>query len=148
MKNKPQYTLVLIYVLAILTLAIALTSCSPQRRYKRLIEKHPELIETDTVEVHDTTIYEVEVPVPEYRDSFVIKNDTVIETEKLIITKFKDQFHVVVKKDTINVRDTITKVVKVPGKVYTKTETNWLWVIIAACASMCIGLYFGFKTNK
>lgn len=148
MKNKPQYTLVLIYILAIITLAIVLTSCSPQRRYNRLVKKHPELVETDTVEVHDTTIYERQVPVPEYRDSFIIKNDTVIETEKMIITKIKDQFHIVVKEDTINVRDTITKVVKVAGKVYTKKETNWLWVIIASCASICTGLYFGFRARR
>jgi len=148
MKNKPQYTLVFIYLLAIITLAILFTSCSPQRRYKRLVEKHPELVETDTVEVHDTTIYERQVPVPEYRDSFVIQNDTVIETEKLIITKFKDQFHVVVKEDTINIRDTIVKTVKVAGKVYTKKETNWLWVVIASCASICIGLYFGFRARR
>ena len=142
MKNKPQYTLVFIYLLAIITLAILFTSCSPQRRYKRLVEKHPELVETDTVEVHDTTIYERQVPVPEYRDSFIIQNDTVIETEKLIITKFKDQFHVVVKEDTINIRDTIVKTVKVVGKVYTKKETNWLWVIIAIVCGLFLGLRF------
>lgn len=142
MKNKPQYTLVFIYILAIITLAIVLTSCSPQRRYDRLVEKHPELVETDTVEVHDTTIYERQVPVPEYRDSFIIKNDTVIETERLIITKIKDQFHVVVKEDTINIRDTIVKTVKVAGKVYTKKETNWLWVIIAIVCGLFLGLRF------
>jgi len=141
-KIKPQYTLVFIYLLAIITLAILFTSCSPQRRYNRLVEKHPELVETDTVEVHDTTIYERQVPVPEYRDSFIIQNDTVIETEKLIITKFKDQFHVVVKEDTINIRDTIVKTVKVAGKVYTKKETNWLWVIIAIVCGLFLGLRF------
>lgn len=141
-KIKPQYTLVFIYILAIITLAILFTSCSPQRRYKRLVDKHPELVETDTVEVHDTTIYERQVPVPEYRDSFVIQNDTVIETEKLIITKIKDQFHVVVKEDTINIRDTIVKTVKVAGKVYTKKETNWLWVIIAIVCGLFLGLRF------
>lgn len=138
--NKPQYTLVLIYIVAILTLAIAFTSCSPQKRYKRLVEKHPELVEVDTVEVHDTMIYEKRIPVPEYRDSFVIKNDTVIETEKLIITKIKDQFHVVVKADTINLKDTITRTVKVAGRVYTKKETNWLWVIIAIIGGLFLGL--------
>ena len=142
MKNKPQYTLVFIYLLAIITLAILFTSCSPQRRYKRLVEKHPELVETDTVEVHDTTIYERQVPVPEYRDSFIIQNDTVIETERLIITKIKDQFHVVVKEDTINIRDTIVKTVKVAGKIYTKKETNWLWVIIAIIGGLILGLRF------
>ena len=141
-KIKPQYTLVFIYLLAIIVLSILFTSCSPQRRYKRLVEKHPELVETDTVEVHDTTIYERQVPVPEYRDSFIIQNDTVIETEKLIITKIKDQFHVVVKEDTINIRDTIVKTVKVAGKVYTKKETNWLWVIIAIIGGLFLGLRF------
>ena len=143
-KIKPQYTLVFIYILAIITLAILFTSCSPQRRYDRLVDKHPELVETDTVEVHDTTIYERQVPVPEYRDSFIIQNDTVIETERLIITKIKDQFHVVVKEDTINIRDTIVKTVKVAGKVYTKKETNWLWVIIAIIG----GLFFGLRLRR
>lgn len=114
-------------------------ACSPAKRYKRLVEKYPGLVETDTLVVHDTTIYERQIPVPEYRDSFIIKNDTVIETEKLIITKIKDQFHVVVKADTINLKDTITKTLKMPGRVYTKYEKMpWYWLLIAFSAGMSV----------
>ena len=127
------------YMIGGLILTILLASCSPQKRYDRLTKKYPELVERDTVEVHDTMIYERQIPVPEYRDSFIIKNDTVIETEKLIITKIKDQFHVVVKADTINLKDTIVRTVKVPGKVIREKTTNWWWVIIAAFLTFILG---------
>lgn len=127
------------YIIGGLILTILLGSCSPQKRYDRLTKKYPQLVERDTVEVHDTMIYEKRIPVPEYRDSFIIKNDTVIETEKLIITKVKDQFHVVVKADTINLKDTITRTVKVAGKVVRVETTNWWWVIIAAFLTFILG---------
>lgn len=145
-KYKAHIILILLYFLGLgMMIAIGMSSCSPPKRYKRLVEKHPELVERDTVEVHDTMIYERQVPVPEYRDSFIIKNDTVIETEKLIITKVKDQFHVVVKADTINLRDTITRTVKVAGKVYTKRVTNWYYILIAFAAGTTLYAVFTRK---
>lgn len=118
-------------ILLILT-CITLFSCgSPKQRYDRLVRKYPYLIETDTVIVKDTIVKETKVPVPEYKDSFIIKHDTIIETEKLIITRKGDFFGVTVKPDTITYRDTIPYEVKVAGKIYTKTVINWWYLVIS-----------------
>jgi hypothetical protein len=37
-------------------LMAAISSCSAESRYKRLIKKHPELVKTDTVIVKDTSV--------------------------------------------------------------------------------------------
>lgn len=139
-KNKiigPTFILMMVYILGVLLMvAIAMSSCSVEKRYNRMIKKHPELVERDTTWVHDTTILEKKIPVPEYRDSFIIKNDTVIETERLIVTKIKDKFHIVVKADTLMFRDTITKTIAVAGKVHTKKKMPWYWLLIAFSAGV------------
>ena len=66
--------------LFVIVTCIAIISCgSPKKRYDRLIRKYPQLVETDTVIVRDTIIREVKVPVPEYKDSFIITHDTIID---------------------------------------------------------------------
>tara|TARA_R110002126_G_scaffold291068_1_gene450275 strand:- start:74 stop:478 length:405 start_codon:yes stop_codon:yes gene_type:complete len=116
--------------LFVIVTCIAIISCgSPKKRYDRLIRKYPQLVETDTVIVRDTIIREVKVPVPEYKDSFIITHDTIIETEKLIIERRGDFFGVTIKPDTITFRDTIPYEVKVPGRVYTEKSINW-WLLV------------------
>lgn len=119
---------------------MVLMSCSAQKRYERLIRKHPELIETDTVTVIDTLIREVKVPVPEFKDSFIISHDTIIETEKLIIERRGDFFGVTVKPDTLTVRDTIRREVKVPGRIVTLKETKWTITWIISVVALIIGM--------
>ena len=132
-------------VLTLVWIVIVLfTNCSAKKRYQCLIKKHPELVETDTVFVRDTIIKEIKVPVPEYRDSFIIKHDTIIETEKLIIYRKGDLLDITVKPDTITFRDTIPFEVKVPGKVATITKTNWTitWILLI------LGLILGVMINR
>jgi hypothetical protein len=115
-----------------IVIMITLISCrTPKQRYDKLIRKYPYLVETDTVIVKDTIIKETKVPVPEYRDSFIIEHDTIIETKKLIIEKKGNFFGVTIKPDTITFRDTIAYEVKVPGKVYTKNIINWWYLVIS-----------------
>lgn len=128
--------------LFIIAMAITIASCgSPKKRYDRLIRKYPYLIETDTVIVKDTIIKEIKVPVPEYRDSFIISHDTIIETEKLIITRKGDFFGVTVKPDTITYRDTIPYEVKVAGKIVNKEIINWWYIAGAFITGLIIALY-------
>jgi hypothetical protein len=127
---------------AITVMTIALfSSCSPKHRYDRLIRKYPYLSLTDTVIVRDTLIKEVRVPVPEYRDSFIIQHDTVIETEKLIITRKGDFFGITVKPDTITYRDTIPYEVKVAGKIVNREIINWWYIASAFIIGMVLALY-------
>lgn len=128
--------------LFIIAMAITVISCgTPKKRYDRLIHKYPYLVETDTVIVRDTLIKEVKVPVPEFKDSFIITHDTIIETEKLIIERRGDFFGVTIKPDTITYRDTIPYEVKVPGRVYTEEIINWWYVGISFIIGIFIALY-------
>ena len=107
------------YLLIILLLA----SCSPTKRFTRLIEKYPYLITTDTVLIKDTiTLY-----VPE------VTTDTVVTIQQLIdtVTLTKDRVTVktwyVPKEKKVYIQGKcdpiyITKIVerKVPVKYYEK----------------------------
>lgn len=121
-----------------------LFSCSPQKRYQRLIKNHPELIEMDTIWWRDTFYTEKKIFVPEYRDSFVIQRDTLIETKRFIITKFKDKFKVVYKADTLTYKDTIMVEKPVAGKIVYVSKTNWnyIWIFLI------LGLAVGVLLNK
>lgn len=126
----------------ITVICITLLSCrTPKQRYDRLIRKYPYLVETDTVIVKDTIIREIKVPVPEYKDSFIIQHDTVIETEKLIITRKGDFFGVTVKPDTLITHDTVAYEVKVPGKIAYIDKINWWYVVISFISGIFIALY-------
>ena len=123
-------------------MCITVISCgSPKQRYDRLIRKYPYLVETDTVIVRDTIIKEIQVPVPEYRDSFIIQCDTFIETKRLIIYKKGNFFGVTVKPDTITYRDTIPYEVKVAGKIVNNEIINWWYIAGAFIIGMILALY-------
>jgi len=125
-----------------IAMCITVISCgSPKKRYDRLIRKYPYLVETDTVIVKDTIIKETRVPVPEYKDSFIVTHDTIIETEKLIITRRGDFFGVTVKPDTITFRDTIPYEVKVAGKIVNKEVINWWYIAMSFIGGLLIALY-------
>jgi hypothetical protein len=127
----------------ITVMCIAIISCgTPKKKYDRLIRKYPYLIETDTVIVKDTIIKETKVPVPEYKDSFIISHDTIIETEKLIIERRGDFFGITIKPDTITFRDTIPYEVKVAGKVHTKKVFIWWYIPVAFLIGMVIAFKF------
>jgi len=130
-------------VTLITVMCIAIISCgTPKKKYDRLIRKYPYLIETDTVIVKDTIIKETKVPVPEYKDSFIISHDTIIETEKLIIERRGDFFGITIKPDTITFRDTIPYEVKVAGKVHTKKVFIWWYIPVAFLIGMVIAFKF------
>lgn len=107
------------YLLIILLLA----SCSPTKRFNRLIEKYPYLITSDTVVIRDTiTLY-----IPE------VHTDTVVTLKQLIdtVTISKDRVTVktwyVPKEKKVYIQGKcdpvyITKIVerKVPVKYYEK----------------------------
>ena len=104
-------------------IALLLASCSPIKRFTRLIEKYPYLITTDTVVIKDTiTLY-----VPE------VHTDTVVTIKELIdtVTISKDRVTVkawyVPKEKKVYIQGKcdpiyITKIVerKVPIKYYEK----------------------------
>jgi hypothetical protein len=114
----------MIRFLYILALFLTITSCSPVKRYNRLIRLHPELITSDTVTLVDT----FRVVVPE------VKVDTVVSVESLLDTVYLEQERLKVKVwmkgdqvfiqgkcDTVYVEKIIER--KVPVKYYQKETT-------------------------
>ena len=107
------------YLLIILLLA----SCSPTKRFNRLIEKYPYLITTDTVVIRDTiTLYVPEVhtdtvvTLKELTDTITLTNERV--TVKAWYVPKEKKVYIQGKCDPIY----ITKIVerKVPIKYYEK----------------------------
>jgi hypothetical protein len=103
-------------------IALLIASCSPQARFTRLVEKHPELITTDSITIHDT----VRVVLPE------VKVDTVVKVNDLLDTIYieKDQLKVKVwmkgddvfiegKCDTVYIDKIIER--RIPVRYYEKT---------------------------
>ena len=89
-------------------IALLLASCSPIKRFTRLIEKYPYLITTDTVVIKDTiTLY-----VPE------VHTDTVVTLKELIDT-------VTISKDRVTVK---TWYVPKEKKVYIQGKCDPIYI--------------------
>lgn len=103
-------------------LLMLLISCSPKARFTRLIEKHPELITTDSITIHDT----VRVVVPEVKVDTVVKvNDLLdtiyIEKEQLKVKVWMkgDDVFIEGKCDTVYIDKIIER--RIPVRYYEKT---------------------------
>lgn len=96
--------------LLILTL-ISLAACSPYQRVKRIVDKHPEVLDSLVTVKYvtniDTFIDKDTFVVPEYKDSFTIKHDTTIIKERITIRKKGDKIYIKLPADTFIQRDTI-----------------------------------------
>jgi hypothetical protein len=114
----------MIRFLYILALFLTITSCSPVKRFNRLIERNPELITSDTVTLVDT----IRVVIPE------VKVDTVVSVQSLLDTVYLEQEQLNVKVwmkgdqvfiqgkcDTVYIDKIIER--KVPVKYYQKETT-------------------------
>ena len=132
----------------LLILLLIIISCTPQRRFTKLINKHPYLLTTDTLIIHDT----VKVTVPKIiHDTIInehffheITRDTLVLQKERLTVKI---FHDTIKKnvfiqgecDTITVEKIVER--KIPIRYYEKTplwKKIFNWLIIAAIA---YGLY-------
>lgn len=119
-----------------------LISCSPQQRFHRLIEKHPELLTTDTIYIHDT----VKIIVPKVEYDTIINEHFFTEITRDTLVIQKDRLRVEIFHDTIQKNVyingecdtiTVTKIVerKIPVKYYEKTPfwkkvLNWFILIV------------------
>ena len=102
-------------------IALLIASCSPQARFTRLIEKHPELLTVDSVTIHDT----IRVVVPEVHVDTFVKVEALLDTVYLEKDQLKvkvwmkgDQVFIEGKCDTVYVDKIIER--KIPVKYYDK----------------------------
>ena len=141
----------------LLVVLLIIISCTPQRRFTRLVNKFPHLVTTDTLIIHDT----VKVTVPKIvHDTVVsehffheITRDTVVfQKERLTIKIFHDTIrnnvYINGKCDTVTVEKIIER--KIPIKYYEKTPL-WKkvinWLIVAAIAYGLFRLFLFLKKS-
>lgn len=106
----------------LLCILLLIYSCSPQTRFDRLIEKHPYLIDTDTVIVHDTVIVESPGVNADTVVEYIELHDTVfLEKEQLKVKVYIDRekkVYIEGECDTVLIQKIIER--KVPVKYYEK----------------------------
>ena len=114
-----------------LILSLIIISCSPQRRFDRLIKKNPWLLTKDTLFIKDTIRDTIRINIPEVRVDTVVEYidlfDTIyIEKEQLKVKVWMDRYNKVYiqgKCDTVYIIKPYEKIVerKIPIRYYEKT---------------------------
>lgn len=129
----------------ILICMVILTSCTPQKRLQRLLDKHPDLIHRLDTTIHDTIIH---------TDTITIKGDSINTSVFLdsLSTMFQNIYSdsiyslsmakvdgkiktkLIVKDRVVTKTDTLIKEITVPAKVVT-IERAWQddWWFYAFC---------------
>ena len=115
--------------LLILSTLLILCSCTPQRRFERLITRHPELLTTQYVILRDT----IRITVPEVHVDTVVNKQMLYDTIYLQKEQLKvkvwmkgEKVYIQGKCDTVYIDKVITT--KVPVKIYEKTPV-WKKII-------------------
>jgi hypothetical protein len=115
------------YLIPVIFILIA---CTPQRRFDRLVKKHPYLLTSDTLIVKDTIRDTIRIVIPEVQIDTIVNikelYDTVtIEKDriKVKVYRVKDKVYISGKCDTIYIEKPIERIVyrKIPIKIYEKT---------------------------
>lgn len=116
---------------SLLILSLIIISCSPQRRFDRLIKKNPWLLTKDTLFIKDTIRDTIRINIPEVRVDTVVEYvdlfDTIyIEKEQLKVKVWMDRYNKVYiqgKCDTVYIIKPYEKIVdrKIPIRYYEKT---------------------------
>jgi len=124
-----KYFFILISILAI--------SCSPQKRLARLVHKHPELMQMDTIHIRDTFITKqvsIDTFFSSKLDSFVIVKDNITikyirqhDTIRISVTQPADT---IIHLKSIPVQKVVVKIVKKPVPV-------WVFIVMGF-----LGLFF------
>mgnify|MGYP006266782257 CR=1 FL=1 len=121
----------------IIILSIIILSCTPQKRFDRLVKKYPYLLTNDTILVHDTIRDTIRITLPEVDVDTVVNikklYDTVIlhkDRIKVKVWRVKDRVYINGKCDTIYIKKPIERIVyrKIPVKYYQKTP--WYKILL------------------
>ena len=101
-----------------------LFSCSPQERLNRLLTRHPQLLERDTIVVIDSVIVESYI-----RDTTTIiqmhDTTTVINNERVVLKYFYDTLREVIHHEVKCLGDTVYVETLVPIEKAVFRELSW-----------------------
>jgi hypothetical protein len=124
---------------------LILSSCSPVKRFSRLIDKYPYLLTSDTVTIHDTV--NVIVPQVVHDTSFIDNSlyDTVyIDKERLKIKLWRVMDTVYVEGECESDTIEVIRQIEVPVKYYETGkwyhDIPW-WVYLMALSVIAYYLY-------
>lgn len=142
------------HILLIVSAAIFLFSCTPQKRLNRLIALHSELKTTDTIRIQDTTI----IPATRIDTSFHESklNDTVIITKeklKLKLHRIHDTVYVEAEReaDTVVVEKEVA-VERIVLQQNSQSSIDKLWtenkyyiLFSVFCLAVMLGVVVGVR---
>ena len=131
-------------------------SCAPQKRFDRLIKRHPWLLTKDTLYVKDTIRDTIRITIPE------VRVDTVVNYESLYDTIFLEKDHLKVKVwmdrekkvyiqgkcDTVYIVKPYEKIVerKIPIMYYEKTP--WYKTLLNNLIGILLSLLLVYITYR
>ncbi len=109
-------------MIRILCIILLICSCSPQTRFNKLIDKHPYLLTTDTVVIHDTVTVVAPKTSIDTIVEFIELHDTVfLEKDQLKVKVYIDRekkVYIKGKCDTVVLSKIVER--KIPVKYYEK----------------------------
>jgi hypothetical protein len=135
---------------------IIIYSCSPQRRFDRLIKRNPWLLTKDTLYVKDTIRDTIRINVPEVRVDTVVEYkelfDTIyLEKEQLKVKVWMDRekkVYIQGKCDTVYIVKPYEKIVerKIPIRYYERTP--WYKKVLNVVVGILLSLLLVYITYR
>ena len=108
----------------IILISLLFICCSPQERLNRLITKHPELSQKDTIIVRDTVVVENY----NYDTTTIIRlhdTTTVINNERVVLKYYYDTLREIIHHDVECLGDTVYIETLVPIEKAVYKELSW-----------------------
>lgn len=131
-------------------------SCSPQRRFDRLIKRHPWLLTKDTLYVKDTIRDTIRITIPEVRVDTVVDYKTLFDTvylknDRIDVKVWADKDNKVYiqgKCDTVYIEKPYEKIVerKIPIRYYERTP--WYKKVLNVVIGILLSLLLVYITYR
>jgi hypothetical protein len=110
--------------------AFLILSCNPCKRLAKDKYKPCFNAFSDTLSIHDTLTLHDTIIVPEIKKEWLIKSDTIINTERVYYSRKGDTTVIICKGDTIYRTKEVIRELKVPYIRYVYKEREYSWLII------------------
>jgi hypothetical protein len=123
-------------------------SCNPCKKLSKDKYKPCFNAVTDTLSVHDTLIVRDTIIVPDIRKEWLIKSDTVINTERVYYSRKGDTTVIICKGDTIYRTKEVIRELRVPYIKYVyKKSIEWGWMFLFGFIALILWGIYGKKEN-
>lgn len=150
MTNKDKNQLITdVIILIVMIILFLLGSCAPQKKLHRLLKKHPELVQKDTVRIQDT----IEINIPGVKVDTALTLDEVhrdtliIKEEHLTIRTFYNNDTLYIEGECDTIHEIQIREIEVPTEkvIYRRPRDglNWYhWMTISLFIVLLIVLSY------